>query len=68
MFETGTYSHDSVKRWATNVRGGDVFKLGLVFVPVNVCGSHWTLCVADIQNKAIPDPVLAYFELISSAS
>jgi Ulp1 family protease len=51
MFETGTYSHDSVKRWAKHVKGGDVFKLRLVFVPVAL-GSHWTLCVVDIQNKA----------------
>lgn len=61
MFETGTYSHAGIQRWAMHVPDGDVFKLGLVLIPVNVAGSHWTLCVADITNKAKYDSFLAYF-------
>ena len=52
MFETGgNYSYEGVRWWATHVQDGDLFKLGLVLIPVSL-GCHWTLCVADITNKA----------------
>ena len=52
MFESGgNYSYEGVRRWATHVQDGDVFKLGLVLIPVSL-DDHWTLCVADITNKA----------------
>jgi Ulp1 family protease len=61
MFETGTYSHAGIQRWAMHVPDGDVFKLGLVLIPVNVAGSHWTLCVADITNQAKSDSSPVFF-------
>jgi Ulp1 family protease len=61
MFQSNSYSFDDVKRWANQVKGGDIFKLGLLFVPVNVNGSHWTLCVADIPNKVTPPVKRAVF-------
>lgn len=53
MFQrNGIYSHKGLHRWAKKVHGGDVLKLDMVLIPVAL-GSHWTLCVADITNKAI---------------
>ena len=53
MFQTGSYSYSAIEKWV-KVKVDDVFKLGLMFTPVNIENSHWTLCVADIQNKATP--------------
>ena len=47
------YSYGSVKRWANNVAGGDVFALKQLIIPVNIGNSHWCLCVAHVQEKRI---------------
>jgi hypothetical protein len=47
------YSFDNVRRWSTNVPGGDVFAFNKLFFPVNIGCVHLSLVVAQMESKKI---------------
>lgn len=47
------YEYKNVKRWSKNVPGNDIFKLGKIFVPINVGKSHWVCALIDMIKKKI---------------
>jgi hypothetical protein len=37
----GKYDYNNVKGWSKNVPGKSIFKLGKIFIPINIGQMHW---------------------------
>eukprot|EP00924_Labyrinthula_sp_SR-Ha-C_P003326 augustus_masked-scaffold_15-processed-gene-6.49-mRNA-1 protein AED:0.24 eAED:0.25 QI:0/-1/0/1/-1/1/1/0/463 len=54
LSENNSYNYSNVKKWTKRGRRKcNIFSQRLVFIPVNVHNTHWTLVVVDIENKNI---------------
>jgi len=49
----GRYNFDSVRDWHRRCPGGNLFRMNMVFVPINVGTVHWILGVIFMQEKRI---------------
>jgi Ulp1 family protease len=47
----GKYNLEMVKRWHTKVPRKDIFKLKIIFIPINSNDNHWTCIVMYIAEK-----------------
>ena len=52
--------YEVVKNWSNKVPLGNIFTLDKLFVPINQCNQHWTLCMVDFCAKKI-----CYFDSMS---
>jgi Ulp1 family protease len=49
----GTYDYKRVPGWGKKARGGDIFNLDKLFIPIHANRNHWVLAVAFMQTKVI---------------
>ncbi len=49
----GKYDYNNVKGWSKNVPGKSIFKLGKIFIPINIGQMHWVCAMVNMVKKKI---------------